>query len=207
MEDPELVPADHEDGLPPVALVHDYFVQDGAAEAVALELARMFPTPRCTRRLRARALRGTNRPAPHPAIAARRPHPGIALVTVPPPRLHRPPQRARGPGLAPRHQRFLDVAAYPRETAGGHVATSTPRCASRRTSTPTLPTRAFRGSRSWAPPRRARPAASGSRAGPRADVLVVNSLNTSADQADLAVDSRVIYGRSTWHASRRTRSR
>lgn len=29
--------------LPPVALVHDYFVQDGGAEAVALELAAMFP--------------------------------------------------------------------------------------------------------------------------------------------------------------------
>lgn len=29
--------------LPPVALVHDYFVQDGGAEAVAIELARMFP--------------------------------------------------------------------------------------------------------------------------------------------------------------------
>ena len=29
--------------LPEVALVHDYFVQDGGAEAVALELARMFP--------------------------------------------------------------------------------------------------------------------------------------------------------------------
>jgi glycosyltransferase involved in cell wall biosynthesis len=29
--------------LPQVALVHDYFVQDGGAEAVALELARMFP--------------------------------------------------------------------------------------------------------------------------------------------------------------------
>jgi glycosyltransferase involved in cell wall biosynthesis len=28
---------------PEVALVHDYFVQDGGAEAVALELARMFP--------------------------------------------------------------------------------------------------------------------------------------------------------------------
>ena len=28
---------------PPVALVHDYFVQDGGAEAVALELAAMFP--------------------------------------------------------------------------------------------------------------------------------------------------------------------
>jgi glycosyltransferase involved in cell wall biosynthesis len=28
---------------PPVALVHDYFVQDGGAEAVALELASMFP--------------------------------------------------------------------------------------------------------------------------------------------------------------------
>ena len=32
-----------EDRLPPIALVHDYFVQDGGAEAVALELARMFP--------------------------------------------------------------------------------------------------------------------------------------------------------------------
>jgi glycosyltransferase involved in cell wall biosynthesis len=30
-------------GEPDVALVHDYFVQDGGAEAVALELARMFP--------------------------------------------------------------------------------------------------------------------------------------------------------------------
>ena len=30
-------------GWPTVALVHDYFVQDGGAEAVALELARMFP--------------------------------------------------------------------------------------------------------------------------------------------------------------------
>jgi glycosyltransferase involved in cell wall biosynthesis len=29
--------------VPDVALVHDYFVQDGGAEAVALELARMFP--------------------------------------------------------------------------------------------------------------------------------------------------------------------
>lgn len=29
--------------VPPVALVHDYFVQDGGAEAVALELAAMFP--------------------------------------------------------------------------------------------------------------------------------------------------------------------
>lgn len=29
--------------LPPVALVHDYFVQDGGAEAVALELGRLFP--------------------------------------------------------------------------------------------------------------------------------------------------------------------
>ena len=29
--------------LPPVALVHDYFVQDGGAEAVAIELGRLFP--------------------------------------------------------------------------------------------------------------------------------------------------------------------
>jgi glycosyltransferase involved in cell wall biosynthesis len=43
MEDPERVPADRDDRLPPIALVHDYFVQDGGAEAVALELARMFP--------------------------------------------------------------------------------------------------------------------------------------------------------------------
>lgn len=30
-------------GLPDVALAHDYFIQDGGAERVALELARMFP--------------------------------------------------------------------------------------------------------------------------------------------------------------------
>ncbi len=29
--------------IPPVALVHDYFVQDGGAEAVAIELAALFP--------------------------------------------------------------------------------------------------------------------------------------------------------------------
>lgn len=33
----------HRTSVPAVALVHDYFVQDGGAEAVALELARMFP--------------------------------------------------------------------------------------------------------------------------------------------------------------------
>ena len=42
---PELAPTSQAEGLrlPPTAIVHDYFVQDGGAERVAIEFARMFP--------------------------------------------------------------------------------------------------------------------------------------------------------------------
>ena len=151
MEDPELVPADHEDRLPPVALVHDYFVQDGGAEAVALELARMFPDApmhttffereRFAERIDPRRIR------PWP-LADRVPASPWFRPLLPAYIAHFSGLEVPASRLVISNSSTFARGIHARRPAV-HVATSTPRCASRGTSTPTLPTRAFRGSRSW----------------------------------------------------------
>ena len=107
--------------VPAVALVHDYFVQDGGAEAVALELARHVPARSDAHDLlREGPIRRPDRPRPGASVVGLPPVATIALVPAAAPGLCRALQQARGSRLATRPEQLIDVRSGRPSTATGH---------------------------------------------------------------------------------------